>query len=69
MSQATDILDYIDQHGSITDNEARDLFACNRLSGRIYDLRALGIDIRTEIVQGKNRFGNPVRYARYWRAK
>ena len=48
MSQATDILDFIDEYGSITDNQARDYFACNRLSARIYDLRSIGINIVTE---------------------
>jgi len=57
MSQATDILDYIDQNGSITDNEARDLFCCHRLSARILDLRKLGINIVTERITGKNRYG------------
>lgn len=68
MSQATDILDYIDEHGSITDDEARDLFGCHRLSGRIYDLRHdLGIDIVTEPITGINRYGRPYRCARYRR--
>ena len=57
MSQATDILDYIDKHGSITDDEARELFHCHRLSARIYDLRAIGQNIVTDRITGKNRYG------------
>lgn len=67
MSQATEILDYIDRHGSITDNEARDVIGCHRLAARIADLKAIGIDIRTEMVSGIRRNGQPCRYARYWR--
>ena len=67
MSHATDILDYIDRNGSITDDEARDVFGCHRLSGRIYDLRAIGIDIITDTITGIGRNGKPFRCARYRR--
>lgn len=66
MSQAIDILNYIDQNGSITDNEARDLFCCHRLSARIHDLRLLGVNIVTDRLTGKNRYGT-YSYARYRR--
>ena len=66
MSQATDILDYINRNGSITENEARDYFCCHRLSARIYDLRAIGINIVTDRLTGKNRYGT-YNYARYRR--
>ena len=36
-----------------------------RLSARIYDLRAMGYDIKTEIVTVKNRYGQKVRVSRY----
>lgn len=67
MSQATDILDHIDKFGSITDAEAASYYSCYRLSARIYDLRALGIDIKTEKFKGVNKFGRPFCCARYTR--
>ena len=67
MSQATEILDYIDRHGSITDAEARDEIGCHRLAARVADLKAIGIDIRTEMISGIGRNGKPFRCARYWR--
>ena len=66
MSQATDILDYIERIGSITDTEARDLFCCRRLSARIHDLRQIGVNIVTDRLTGKNRYGT-YSYARYRR--
>lgn len=36
-----------------------------RLSGRIYDLKALGYQIRTETVAGRNRYGEKVHYFKY----
>ena len=66
MSQNDRILQYLHDGGSITDGEARDIFGCHRLSARIYDIRALGFDVRMEMEQGVNRFGEKTRYARYW---
>lgn len=66
MSQATDILDYIDRHGSITDEEAARHFHCYRLGARIYDLRQIGIEIITDKVESKRKKGRY--YARYRRA-
>ena len=58
------ILDYMQQHGSITDNEAKAI-SIGRLSARIMELRRQGNPIVTEFEQGKNQFGERVRYARY----
>lgn len=66
MSQATDVLDYIDRNGSITSMEAYDL-GITRLASRIHDLRSIGIDIRSETVKGINRHGRVFHCARYWR--
>lgn len=67
MSQAKEILDYIEKHGSITSMEAYDL-GITRLGARIYDLRQAGIDIKSEPFHGINRHGKPFCCARYWRA-
>lgn len=58
------ILDHIQNHGSITDMEAFELGIC-RLSGRIFDLREKGYNIKTEYIKGKNRHGKKIRYGKY----
>jgi len=65
MTHCEAILAYIQEHGSITPLEALTHCACMRLSARIYDLRAMGYDIKTEIVTVKNRYGQKVRVSRY----
>lgn len=65
--QTKRVLDYIDKHGSITQDEARDALGVSRLASRIWDIRHSGIEIRREMVTGKNRYGEPVSYARYRR--
>lgn len=66
MKQKDRVLNYIKDTGSITDDEARNILGCHRLSARIYDLRKLGIDIRKTMETGVNRFGDRTAYARYW---
>ena len=66
MSQALEILAYIDKNGSITSMEAYDI-GITRLGARIYDLRMAGFDIRSETIHGVNRHGRPYHCSRYWR--
>ena len=67
--QTERILNYIDRFGSITQDEAAMEFGCRRLAARIYDLKRDGVKIETEIVYAKNRYGEPVSYARYRRER
>jgi len=65
MSQTKDVLDYINQFGSISQLEAfRDL-AIFRLGARCYDLKQLGYDITSTMETSTNRFGKRVSFARY----
>ena len=59
------ILDYIAEHGSITQIEALNKISVMRLASRISDLRRLGYPIvsRTETV--KNKYGEKCRIKRY----
>ena len=66
MSQCDRVLAYIRKHKCITDNQAHDDLGINRLSGRIYDLKNKGYDIRLEWRTGKNRYGQKVRYGAYY---
>lgn len=65
MSQTTDVIDYIRDNGSITTKQAMEDLGCYRLSGRIYDIRALGIDVQRDMVTVQNRNGKDCRVARY----
>lgn len=67
-TQNEKILDYIDEHGSITPVDAfRDL-GITRLAARIHDLRMDGFSITGEMVEGQDRFGDKVRFMSYRRA-
>ena len=68
MSQATDILGYIEATGSITDAEAVAIFKCYRLGARICDLRKMGVNIRTEMIYTKDQDGKHKHYAKYSKA-
>lgn len=59
------IIQYMKEHGSISSQDAfRDL-GITRLSARIKELRDMGYDISTIMVDGKNRFGEDVRFGVY----
>lgn len=65
MTQVERIRDYMEQFGSITTLEAfRDL-GVTRLASRICDLKKSGFDINRTFETRKNRYGEPVSYARY----
>ena len=53
LSQEDVIARHLEQHGSITSMEAFEQYKITRLSGRIFDLRAKGMDIVTDMVYGK----------------
>jgi hypothetical protein len=59
------ILDYIEEHGSITQKEADRFLGVTRLPSRIFDLKDQGYNIVGEWVKVKNRFGEPCRVKRY----
>lgn len=65
MSQATDIIEYIRDHGSITKKQAMEDLGCYNLPGRIYDIRSFGISVEREMISVKNRKGETCRVARY----
>lgn len=59
------ILNYLKEHGRITDREAYMEFGCRRLGARIWDLRASGHMIRTENTTKPNRYGKYTTFATY----
>lgn len=65
LSQCERILDYIAENGSITQLDALREFGCMRLASRISDLKRHGIPIKRTMESAKNRYGEPISYARY----
>jgi hypothetical protein len=61
------VLNYLKENGSITSWEAIREFGATRLSAIIYNLRYKeGLNIITKNINDKNRYGDPVSYARYY---
>lgn len=64
-SQCKDILEYLRQGNGITQLEALRMFGCGRLSGRIWDLRHEGYNIKTRTATVINRNGKKAYVAEY----
>ena len=61
----TRILKHFEEHGSITSMEAFQNYGITRLAARIKDLRDMGYDIVTHMMESQNRYGEATRYAKY----
>lgn len=64
MSQATEIIEFIRDNGSITTMQAFGL-GITRLASRIHDIKGVGITVEKEMVTVTNRKGEECRVARY----
>lgn len=67
MKQCERILQYLDEHGSITRAEAMSELGIANFTARVSDLRRAGVELDTETVFQKNRYGEKVKYFRYRR--
>lgn len=65
MTQTEKVLRHMKRFGSITPLEAMEEYGIMRLGARIWDLKREGHLIQLEDVKGRNRFGEPTRYAKY----
>ena len=65
VSQCEKIVRYMQQNGSITQLDALREFGCMRLASRISDLKRQGVAVKREMETSKNRYGEPISYARY----
>lgn len=65
MNKTKLILEWLKKGRGISPQVAYEQFGSMRLGDVIFKLRARGYNIRTEMVQAEDRFGNPVRYANY----
>ena len=59
------VLDHMRQHGQITPLDALKEYGIMRLGARIFNLKQDGFDIKTEMIEVKNRFDKTVRVASY----
>lgn len=65
MTQCDRIQRHLEDYGSITSLEAMQEYGIMRLASRIADLKQMGIPIKTEMVSGKNRYGEKTSFAKY----
>lgn len=65
MSQTTEVITFIKEHGSITTKQAMDFLGVYRLASRISEIKKVGIPVEKEMVTVLNRHGEPCRVARY----
>lgn len=65
MIQTERILAHMETEGSITPLTALKEYGIMRLASRICDLKREGYDIEKTMETAQNRYGEPVRYARY----
>lgn len=64
-TQCDRILRHLNDFGSINPLEAISEYGIMRLASRITDLKRQGYIISTTMVKGRNRYGEPTRYAVY----
>ena len=64
-TQTGEILRYLQTHKGITSMQAFEKFGATRLSAIIFVLKKRGFNIVTYMIDGKNRYGEPTRYAEY----
>ena len=65
MSQITDVIEYIRDHGSITTRQAMTNLGIYRLASRINDMRKGGIPVEREMITVPAHNGKNTRVARY----
>lgn len=65
MTQCERILRHLEDFGSITSLEAMKEYGIMRLASRITDLKRRGFKIKSEVVSGKNRYGETTHYSQY----
>lgn len=59
------VLDYLKTNKGITSMEAFEMFGATRLSSIIFNLRKYGYEIKSCCREGKNRYGETVRFVQY----
>lgn len=65
MTKVEKVLEHLQSGKTISSMEAFELYGATRLSAIIFDLKERGHDIETVMVDGHDRYGAKVRFARY----
>lgn len=65
MTQSERIIRYMQDFGSITPMDAFRM-GITKLATRVSEMRRDGMQIEDDWVKGKNQFGEPVRFKKYW---
>ena len=65
-TQEQKVINYIREFGSITTKDAFNDLGITRLSAKIFNLKKMGYEIKDNFEQGKNRYGEPTSYKRYY---
>ena len=66
MTQQEMIIDYMEANKYITPADAFVDLSITKLATRVSELKRAGYAICDEWVEDKNKFGQPVRYKKYW---
>lgn len=66
MTKTQAVLQWLQTGSSISSMEAIQNFGATRLSAIIFNLRRKGYNIEAVTCEGTDRFGNPMRFARYY---
>lgn len=66
MNKTQKVLAHLQERGSITSWEAIKLYGATRLSAIIFNLKEKGYIIITETEERIDRYGDKIRYARYF---
>jgi uncharacterized membrane protein len=61
-TQEQQVIDYITEHGTITQAVATRQLSVSRLSARIWDLKKIGYEFERAFIYGENAHGKTVRY-------
>lgn len=64
-TQCQKILRHLNDYGSISSLEAVLEYGIMRLASRMHEIKKMGIEFTVEMASGKNRYGEPTRFAVY----
>lgn len=65
MTKTQKVLNHLRENGSITSWEAIQQYGATRLSAIIFNLRKKGIEIKSEMVQFTDKYGDNSTFAKY----
>lgn len=65
LTQEQMVEQHLKDYGSITTWEAFTDYGITRLSAKIYNLRKSGLNIKSDFITTKNRYGSSVTFAKY----